>query len=160
MTDLTSECKKKADLKGTCTITINLQGSLGTVVTAWEMLELVGHRPDAAGDPIRMRGDNMAAVSWVSRSGGGTFKRACLLMRMLWRLQLAGGWNHTAKHIPGVQNTLVDGISRWPKETSQDKVGKLTHCSKWRETSIGPRGSGRFIFLLWTKNIFTKHHGV
>ena len=71
------------------------------VVTAWVMLELEGDRPDAEGDPILMRGDNRACVSWVTRCGGATDKRAFLLMRMLGRLELAGGWNHTAKHICG-----------------------------------------------------------
>ena len=34
----------------------------------------------------------MAAVSGASRSGGAIDKGACLLVRMLGRLQLAGGW--------------------------------------------------------------------
>ena len=81
-------------------------------VTAWVMLELVGDRPDAERDPILMRGDNRAAVSWVTRCGGAGDKRECLLMRILGRLELAGGWNHTAKYVAGVQNILADGISR------------------------------------------------
>ena len=40
------------------------------VMSAWVMLALVGDMTDAAGDPILMRGDDMPAVSWVSRSGG------------------------------------------------------------------------------------------
>ena len=106
------------------------------------MLELVGDRPDVAGGPILMRGDNMAAESWVSRSGAATDKRACLLMRMPGRFELAGGWDHTAKHVLGVQNTLADRISRWPREMLADKVMELTHSTDWRERSIGPRGSG------------------
>ena len=104
-TELTAELKRKADLQETCTITINLLELLGMVVTAWAMLELIGDRPDAAGDPILMRGDSMAAVSRVFRSGGATDERVCLLMRMLGRLELAGGRNHTIKHVLGVQNT-------------------------------------------------------
>ena len=70
-TELTAgRTEKNADHQETCTITINLLELLGMVVSAWVMLELVGDRPDAAGDPILMRSDNMAAVSWVSRSGG------------------------------------------------------------------------------------------
>ena len=64
--ELTTERKRKA-FGETCIITINLLELLRMVVTAWVMLELVGDRPDAAGDPILMRGDNMAAVSWISR---------------------------------------------------------------------------------------------
>ena len=82
------------------------------VVTAWFMLELVGDRVNAKSDLTMMRSDNTAAVSWISRCGGARDKRACLLMRMLGRLGIKGGWNHTAKYIPGVRNTPVDGISR------------------------------------------------
>ena len=46
------------------------------------MLELVGDRANANGDQIMMRGDNTAALSWISRFGGAKDKRACLLMRM------------------------------------------------------------------------------
>ena len=74
-TELTAELKRKADLQETCTITSNLLELLGMVVISWVMLELVGDRPDAAGDPILMRGDNMVAVSWVARSGGATEKK-------------------------------------------------------------------------------------
>ena len=65
---MTTELKRKADRRKTCTITINLLELLGMVVTAWVMLELVGDRPTSDGDPISMRGNNMAAASWVNRS--------------------------------------------------------------------------------------------
>lgn len=55
------------------------------------MLELVGARPDAEGDPILMRGSNMAAVSWITRCGGATEKKACSSMIILGRLILKGG---------------------------------------------------------------------
>ena len=97
------------------------------VVTAWVMIELVGDRPDAKGDPILMRGENKAAVSWITRCGGARDKRACLLIRILGSLELTGGWNPTAKHIPGVRNTLEDGIWRWPRMVVADKVKKLTN---------------------------------
>ena len=90
-TELTAELERKADLQETCTITINLLELLGMVVTAWVKLELVGDKPDAAGGPVLMRGDNIAAVSRVSRDGGATDKRACQLMKMLERLELVGG---------------------------------------------------------------------
>ena len=159
-TELTAELKRKAGLQEIYTITINLLELLGMVVTSWVMLELVGDGPGAADDSFLMRGDNMAAVSWVSRSGGATDKRTCLLTRMLAHLELAGGWNHSAKHIPGVQNTLADGISRWPREMLADKVRELTHSCDWREESIGPRGLGICYFVLQTKTILTKHDDV
>ena len=95
--ELTAELRRKADLGETCTVTIDLLELLGMVVTTWVMLELVGDRPDAEGDPILMRGDNMAAVSWITRCGGARDKRACLLIRILGSLELTGGWNPTAK---------------------------------------------------------------
>ena len=39
-----------------------------------------------------------------------------LAMRLLGRLEITSGWSHAAKHIPGVQNVVADGISRSPKE--------------------------------------------
>ena len=155
---LTVQLERKADLQETCTITMNILELLGMVVTAWVMLELVGDRPDAAGDPILVRGGNMAAVSWVCRRGVVTDKRVCLLMNMLGRrLKLAGGWNHTKEHIPGVQNTLADGISPWSRVILADKVRELTQISDWHEQSIGQQGSGVFDVVLQTKNIHTKH---
>ena len=110
--ELTAELKRKVDRRETCTITINLLELLGMVVIAWVMLELVGDRANADRDPFLMRGDNTAAVSWISRRGRARDKRACLLMRMLGRLKIKGGWNHTTKHISGVRNTLADVMSR------------------------------------------------
>ena len=121
------------------------------------MLEPVGDRPDAEGDPIVMRGDSRAAVSWATRCGGARDKRACLLMRMLGRLELAGRWNHTAKHIPGIQNTLADGIPRWPKSILEDKVREQTNSSDWYDQTIGTRGSGIFNIVLHTENIHSQH---
>ena len=56
--------------------------------------------PESVGDPIVMHGDNVAAVTWVNRGGGARDKIACLLMTMLGRLEITGGWSHDAKHIP------------------------------------------------------------
>ena len=156
-TELTAELERKGDLRETCTITINLLELLGMVVSACVMLELVGDRSDAAGNPIQMRGDNMAAVSWAPRGGGATDKRTCLLMRMLGRLELASGWNHNETHIPGVQNTLAGGVSRWSREMLVDKVRELTLSSDLREQYIGPRGLGIVYTVLHAKNILKKH---
>ena len=41
------------------------------VLAAWVMHELVGDRPEFKGDPIFMRGDNFAAVTWANRCGSG-----------------------------------------------------------------------------------------
>ena len=115
------------------------------VLTVWVMLQLVGDRPNVEGDPMSMRGDDRATVSWVTRYGGARGKREFLLM-MLGRLELAGGWNHTVKHICGC-------ISRWPRSILADKVRDQTNSSDWHEQSIGTRGSGIFDIVLPTKNI-------
>ena len=66
------------------------------------MLEFVDNTPTAEGGPVLMRGDNTAAVAWFNKFGGARDKRAGLLMRMLGRLGIKGGWSYTAKHVPGV----------------------------------------------------------
>ena len=65
------------------------------------MLELVGDSPEAVGDPIALRVAITcpAAVFWVNKCGGAKDERACLLMRMLGRLEIKGGWSHVAKHV-------------------------------------------------------------
>lgn len=127
------------------------------VMTAWVVHELVGDRPENKGDPILMRGDNVAAVTWSNRCGGARDKRACLLMRMLGRLEISGGWGYNAKHIPGVQNVLADGISRWPRAELATKVRQITNTDDWREQSIGERGTRLCEIVLQTKNIAPRH---
>ena len=73
------------------------------------------------------RGDNTAPIPWVSKCGGARHKRAGLPTRTLGRLDTKGGWSHTVKHVPGVQNVLADSISRWPRHKVGRKVGELTN---------------------------------
>ena len=107
---LAAELKRKAERRETYSVTINFLGLVGMVLTAWVMHELVGDRPESKGDPILMHGDNFAVVTWAKRCGGARDKRAGLMMRMLGRLEIQGGCRYEAKHIPGVQNTIADGI--------------------------------------------------
>ena len=127
--ELTAELKRKTELRETCTVTINLLERVGMVATASVMLELVGDRPAFERDPVLMRGDDVAAVSWVSRCGGARDKRAGLLMRMLGRLDKKSRWRHIAKHIPGVKNPLANGISRLPRAALGSKVRELTNSN-------------------------------
>ena len=152
-----AELKRKAARRETPSVTINLLELVGMVVTAWVMHELVGDRPETEGDPILMRGDNVAAVTWSNRCGGAKDKRAGLMMRMLGRLEISGGWGYNAKHIPGVQNVLADGISRWPRSELAAKVRQLTNTNDWREQPIGPRGERLCEIVLQTKNIAPRH---
>ena len=73
-------------------------------MTAWVMLELARDTPESVGDPIVMRGDNVAAVTWVNRCGGARDKRACLLMKMLGRLEIKGGWPRRKSHPRGAEH--------------------------------------------------------
>ena len=155
--ELTAELKKEDDRRETCTITINLLAILGKVVTAWVMLVLTGDRADEKGDPILMRGDNTAAVSWISRCGGAKDKRACILMRMLGRIKVKGGWTHSAEHISGVRNTLAACISLWPRVVLADKVRELTISDDWSEQDIRTRGKGIFDIVLLIKSILSEH---
>ena len=127
------------------------------VLTAWVMYELVGDRPESKGGPILMRGDNFAAVTWVNRCGGAMDKRAGLMMRMLSRLEIQGGWRYDAKDIPGVQNTLADGVSRWPQSELADRVRQFTNTDDWSEQSIGARGEPLRDIVLQTKTIAPRH---
>ena len=154
---LPAELKRKAARRETCSVTINLLELVGMVLTAWVMHELAGDRPECKGDPILMRGDNFAAVTWANRCGGARDKRAGLMMRMLGRLEIQGGWRYDAKHIPGVQNTLADGISRWPRSELADRVRQLTNTDDLSEQSIGARGERLCEIVLQTKNIAPRH---
>ena len=78
-------------------------------------------------------------------------------MRMLDRREIKGGWSHVAKHVPGVENTMADGTSRWPRAEFARKVRELTNGTDWTEHKIGPRGSNIFDLVLRTKNIVTRH---
>lgn len=152
-----AELKRKAALRETCSVTINLLELVGMVITGWSMFELGGDRPETKGDPLLMRGDNFAAVTWSNRCGGARDKRAGLMMRMLGRLEILGGWRYEAKHIPGKKNTLADGISRWPRSQLAENVKQLTNTDDWTELPIGPRGERICEIVLQTKNIAPRH---
>ena len=137
---LSAELKSKAARRETRSVTINLLELVGMVLTAWVMHELVRDRPESKRDPILMRGDTFTAVTWVNRCGGARDKHAGLILRILGRLEIQGDWRYDAKHIPGVQNTLADGISRWPRSELADRVRQLTNTDDWSEQSIGARG--------------------
>ena len=93
-------------------------------------------RSKTPGDPVLLKGDNVAAVSSINRCGGSRNRRAALAMRPLGRLDITSGWSHDAGHIPGVQNVVADGISRWSKEKIARNLQTLVQ-GEWRETSTG-----------------------
>ena len=89
-------------------------------------------RPKTLGDPVLLMGDNVSAVSWKYRCGGSRNRHAALAMRFMGRLEITSGWSHATKHIPGVQNVVEDGISRWPKEKIARNLQSLVQ-GDWRE---------------------------
>ena len=135
-------------------VTINLLEVVEMVQTAWAMHYLIGDRPEPKGDPVLMRGDNFAAVTWVNQCGGARHKRAGLMMRVLGRLEIQGGWRYD---IPGVQNTLADGISRWARSELADRVRQLTNTDDWSKQLIGARGERLCEMVLQRKNIAPRH---
>ena len=154
---LSAELKRKAARRETCSITIFLLELVGMVLTAWVTHELVGDRPESKGDPILMRGDTFEAVTGSNRCGGARDKRVGLMMRTLGHLEIQGGWRYDAKYILGVQNTLVDGISRWPRSELADSVRQLTNTDHWSEQSIGAREECLREIVLQAKNIAPRH---
>ena len=119
---LTAELKRKAETKETSGITINLLELAGMFMMARVVQMIVGDRPQTAGDAVLLRGDNVSAVSWVNKCGGAKDRRAGLLVRLLGRMEITSGWCHIAKHIPGLDDTLADGISRWPEDKVHTKT--------------------------------------
>ena len=111
------------------------------------------YRPECMGGGLLMRGDNFAAVTWANRCGEAKDKRAGLMMRMLGHLEIQGGWRYDAKQVLGVQNTLADGISRWPRSELADRVRQLTNTDNWSEQSIGARGERLCEIVLQTKTL-------
>ena len=119
---LTLELKKRSVTKQAGSITINMLELVGMMMSAFVMQIAENDRPEYAGDTILLRGDNVSAVSWLKRCGGGRDKRAALVMRIMGRLEITSGWSHKAKHIPGVLNVLADGISIWQPDQIAEKL--------------------------------------
>jgi len=138
--EFTAELKRKAEEKEKSAITINTLELLGMIVTCWVVQTVVGEKPTLPGQAILMRGDNVSAVSWVNRCGGSRDRRAGLLMRLLGRMEIENKWCHVAKHIPGRENTLADGISRWKADEVESNVKRLTRDDSWRMQDIGDAG--------------------
>lgn len=145
---LSAELKRKGAAHETSDITINLLELGGMFMTAWVVQMVLKDRPQEEGQSVLMRGDNVSAVSWTNRCGGSRDKRASLLMRLMGRMEIACGWCHVAKHIPGRENTLADGISRWDADKVAANVEKLTKDSGWKQVDIGVGGRSLFEILL------------
>ena len=121
------------------------------------MLVLTGDRPVSVGDPIAMRGDSVVAVTWVNKRGGTEYRREFFTYDTPSRLEIKGGWSYAAKHIPGVQNTSADGISRWPRAELAEKIREVTDSNDWVEQDNGSQGSNIFDVVLALRNILNRN---
>ena len=119
-----------------CEITTNLLELCGMTITAFVVQILLADRPTTEGESVMMRGDNVSTVSWVNRYGGSRDRRAGILMRMVGRMEIGSGWCQVAKHIPGVENRLADGISRWTEEEIHNNVNRLTEEQGWKRQEL------------------------
>ena len=92
-------------------ISVSILELLGTqlVVGAWMLVVAEHHRPITEGDCILLRGDNELSVLWIRRCRGGKEPRSGALMRLLGAL-VSSEWYFRSSHVPGVLNSLVDGI--------------------------------------------------
>lgn len=97
-----------------------------------------------------MRGDNVVAVTGVNLWGGAKDKKVCLFTRMLGRLEIMSGGSHGAKHVPGAQNTLTDGISRRPWTQFAARVREPTNSQNLVKQSTRKRGEMIFQILIQT----------
>jgi len=146
-TELTLKLRHCVATRKHSDISINLLELCGMFFTAWCLIVQERDLPENEGDPILMRGDSVSAVSWINRCGGSRDTRAGLVMRLLGRLELTSGWCLVAKHIPGVENVLADGISRWPRSEVAREVRRLAGLG-WTEISLGNNGQRLFDAIL------------
>ena len=94
------------------------------VVAAWVELKLIGESLASVREiPFAMRGDNMAAVTWLNKCGGAKDKRAFLLMRMLGHLQTKDVCSHGAKHIPGAETNRQTKYRDGPEQNWRKRSG-------------------------------------
>ena len=110
-----------------------------------------GGRPQTTGDAVLLHGDNVSAVSCLNKRGGAKDRRAGLLLRLLDRMEITSGWCHIVKHIPGLENTLAHGISRWPEDNVHEKVARLINDDGWKEQNIQAHGIKLFSIVLQSK---------
>ena len=68
----------------------------------------------------------------MNQCGSSHDRCARIGVRVLGRVDIESGWCQVAKHIPGVENRLADGILRWPEEEIQNSVNHLRQEQGWR----------------------------
>lgn len=121
-------------------VSINVLELLGMVAAAWVLIVQQRHVPVSAGDCIQLRGDNEASVAWIERCRGGREPRSGALMRMLGAIEVSSGWLFQSSHVPGVLNSLADGISRWPAADVYDNLCAAAPHVRWQEVELNRAG--------------------
>ncbi|CAB1112908.1 unnamed protein product [Ectocarpus sp. CCAP 1310/34] len=86
-----------------------------------------------AGNRVQLRGDNEDSVAWIQRCRGGKEPRSSALMRMLGAIEVSSGWLFQSSHVPGVLNSIADGISRWQPDDVYDNLCAAAPHVRWQE---------------------------
>lgn len=60
-----------------------------------------------------------------------------MLTRMIRRLDVANSGCHAAKRIPGLENGLAAGFSRWPGIQMRERDARVTEDNAWKGQDIG-----------------------
>ena len=128
--ELAAERKRKDDRRVTCSSGV------------WcydQPVRGIGHGRDRVGHDLtgRRQGGRKGRSDCDTRRGEG---QTSMLAHENVGLEIKGRWNHTAKRIPGVRNSLADGTSRSPRVTLADKVRQLTNSDDWSQQDFGTRG--------------------
>ena len=121
-------------------ISINVLELLGMVVGAWLLIVKQQRAPAGASDRVLLRGDNEASVAWIKRCRGAKEPRSGALMRLLGVIEVSSTWHFDAEHVPGVFNSVADGISRWEPDDVFDKLCSVAPNIAWQVVDLGSEG--------------------
>lgn len=61
---------------------------------------------------VVIRSDNITAVSYVNKQGGTVSRSLCRLAMQIWTLCIDYNINPVATHVPGIDNSVADSLSR------------------------------------------------
>eukprot|EP00953_Heterococcus_sp_UTEX-ZZ885_P010203 5960-Heterococcus_DN1.PRE.3 len=139
--DLTQEqasrvLKESHKNQPTMLLNINILELLGMVVSAYVMDIQLRIQPEFAGDLVLLRDDNKSAVDWINKAGGTKDPRAGALMRLFGVVEMSTSWCFKANYIKGIENTLVDTISR---NSANDVLQRLTLLQpniQWQQVTL------------------------
>ena len=117
-------------------VSINVLELLGMVVGAQVLITQQQLAPQEMGDCIQLRGDNEPSVAWIQRCRGGKEPRSGAIMRMLGVIEVSSGWLFQSSHVPGVLNSLADGISRWDPADIHANLCAAAPSVRWQEVEL------------------------